>query len=57
MKQIEKFHDGIYEVSTTKPYLTKLKQTIELRILDGKGNHILTFRNIEHYITERKVQK
>jgi hypothetical protein len=55
-KKYESFKDGIYEIQADKLHLTKLKQTIELRVLDFKGNHILTFRNIEHYITERKAK-
>jgi hypothetical protein len=44
------FENGIYQTKVTPI----LKETHEIRILDKKGKHILTFRNLEHYNTERK---
>jgi hypothetical protein len=48
------YDNGIYQTKVTPPSLIILKETHEIRILDKKGKHILTFRNLEHYNTERK---
>jgi hypothetical protein len=51
------FENGIYQTKVKPPsLLIILKETHEIRILDKKGKHILTFRNIEHYNTERKLK-